>query len=271
MNPKISVKCFRARVYGYYRAHRRAMPWRDTTEPYRILVSEVMLQQTQVSRVLDKYAQFIRAFPTVRSLAEADLSRILAVWQGLGYNRRALLLRKLAAEVVADYGGRIPGDRESLRALPGIGDATAGSICAFAFDQPVAFIETNIRSVFIHHFFKPGDTVSDRQILPLVERYLDAKHPREWYYALMDYGAHLKSVMPNPSRTSKHYVRQSRFEGSDRQIRGRLLRALLRASPLSLRQLCAEAGADKGRYHTIVERLCSEGLITKRGGLCSIA
>jgi len=247
------------------------MPWRDTTDPYRILVSEVMLQQTQVSRVLEKYVQFIRAFPTIRSLSKAKLSRILEVWQGLGYNRRALLLQKLAKKVVADYAGRIPSDRAVLKTLPGIGDATAGSLCAFAFDQPVVFIETNIRSVFIHHFFKPGVTVGDRQILPLVGKTLDTRHPREWYYALMDYGVYLKRIMPNPSRKSEHYSRQSRFEGSDRQIRGRLLRALLRTSPLSLRQLSAGAGGDTGRYIKIVDRLCADGLITKRGGLCSIA
>jgi A/G-specific adenine glycosylase len=264
------MKSFRRVVYDYYKGHRRDMPWRDTTDPYRILVSEIMLQQTQVSRVLDKYAQFIAAFPTLRSLSEARLSQILAVWQGLGYNRRALFLQTLAKKIVALYGGEIPSDRAVLKTLPGIGDATAGSICAFAFDQPVVFIETNIRSVFIRHFFKSGVQVCDDQILPLVEKTLDTKHPRQWYYALMDYGAHLKSIMPNPSRKSRHYTRQSRFEGSDRQIRGRLLRVLLQTSPISLQQLCVDAGADKIRYKRIIGGLCKEGLITKRGRLCSI-
>jgi A/G-specific adenine glycosylase len=265
------MKNFRKVVYDHYKRHRRAMPWRDTSNPYRILVSEIMLQQTQVPRVLDKYGQFLKSFPTVRKLAQAPLSKVLSVWQGLGYNRRALLLQRLARIVVAEHRGKIPEDRAVLKTLPGIGDATAGSICAFAFDQPVVFIETNIRSVFLHHFFKDRVSVNDDLILPLVARELDTGHPRRWYYALMDYGSFLKSIVPNPSRNSSHYARQSRFEGSDRQIRGRVLRILLKDSRVGLRRLCIDSGARGGRLKSVIDGLCKDGLITRRGSKCSIA
>ena len=266
----VPLKRFRTAVYDYYKRNRRDMPWRDTTDPYCIVVSEIMLQQTQVPRVLDKYVQFIAAFPTIRSLSKAKLSKILRVWQGLGFNRRALLLQKLARIVEADHAGKIPRDRAVLRTLPGIGEATAGSICAFAFDQSEVFIETNIRSVFIHHFFKDSSSVSDDQILPLVAQTLDTRHPREWYYALMDYGSHLKRVVVNPSRQSRHYAKQSRFEGSNRQMRGRILRILLKTSPVPLKLICDTIGEDRIRCNAIIHGLCKDGLITKRGALCTI-
>ncbi len=267
----VSLRSFRRAVQDYYERNRRDMPWRRTSDPYRILISEIMLQQTQVSRVTDTYARFIAAFPTIRSLSRARLPDILKIWQGLGYNRRALFLQKLAKAVVSEYAGRIPSDRSVLRTLPGIGDATAGSICAFAFGQPVVFIETNIRTVFIHHFFKGRHGVIDSRILPLVARTLDTGHPREWYYALMDYGSYLKSIVVNPSRRSSQYAKQPRFEGSDRQVRGRILRILLATSPVPLRRMCSLTGTSRPRCSMIIDGLCKDGLITKRGAVCRIA
>jgi len=267
----VSTAFFRRVVYGYYKKNRRDMPWRRTHDPYRILVSEIMLQQTQVSRVTEKYREFIRAFPTIRSLARAPLQEILRVWQGLGYNRRALLLQKLARIVVSQYEGRVPDERAALRGLPGIGDATAGALCAFAFDQPVAFIETNIRAAYIHHFFRNRTKVSDGELMPLAARTIDAAHPREWYYALMDYGSYLKRVSANPARRSSHYAKQARFEGSDRQVRGRILKMLLSASPATVRDLCAFTGADRARCNRIMTGLCKDGLIKRRGAVCMIA
>jgi A/G-specific adenine glycosylase len=266
----VTVRQFRAIIYAYYSRHKRKMPWRDTRNPYHIIVSEIMLQQTQVSRVLDTYTRFIRIFPDIRSLARAPLADILRAWQGLGYNRRALLLKRLAERVAADFGGRIPRAREILETLPGIGEATSGAVCAFAFDQPEVFIETNIRSVFIHYFFRKTQKVSDAQLLPWIEKALDRENPREWYYALMDYGVHLKSEIPNPSRKSRHYAKQERFEGSVRQIRGKIVKVLLSRRRLPVRELYALVCPDKKICDTIVKVLCEEGLVKKRGSFLSV-
>lgn len=264
------MKRFRKAVRDYYAKHARPMPWRETRDPYRIVVSEVMLQQTQVPRVIEKYKAFIRRFPTLRKLAAAQLRDVLAAWQGLGYNRRALALKRLAADVVARHGGRIPDDRDALRALPGIGEATSGSILAFAFNKPAVFIETNIRSVYIHHFFRDRAGVKDEELIPYIEKTLDRKNPREWYYALMDYGVYLKSQMPNPSRKSSHYKKQSRFKGSDRELRGRILRLLTAQGRMRQSVLLKALKSDRQRAGRILATLRSEGLITKQGNYFGI-
>jgi len=265
------VHRFRGTVYGYYRDRARALPWRKTNDPYKILISEVMLQQTQVARVIGKYEGFIRAFPDIESLARASLHQILTVWQGLGYNRRALALKRAAQIVVAHYGGRIPSSIESLKALPGIGSVTAHAICAFAFNEPTVFIETNIRTVFIHHFFENASDINDKEILPLVARTLDHANPRIWYYALMDYGVALKKRHGNPSRRSARYRRQSPFEGSNRQIRGMILQTLLETSGLSEDMLVKRLpfGAEAVRWS--LKQLEKDGLTLKRGDHISIA
>jgi len=224
-----------------------------------------MLQQTQVGRVIDKYKAFLRRFPTIESLARAPLRDILEVWQGLGYNRRALALKRLAAIIVDDYGGRIPSDIEVLKALPGVGAATAGAVCAFAFDKPAVFVETNIRSVFIRYFFHDWDGVKDSEILPLVAQTLDAKRPRQWYYALMDYGVALKEQHPNPSRRSAHYAKQSPFEGSLRQVRGMILRALVKDPGITEAALVHEINHDAERVGQCLQQLCREGFVFKKG------
>lgn len=224
------VKTFQKTVLGFYRASGRDFSWRHTTDPYHILVSEIMLQQTQVKRVEEKYPEFIKRFPTVSKLARAHIQSVLKMWQGMGYNRRALNLHKAAQKIVKDYGGIIPKRTEELVALPGVGPSTAGGVLAYAYNTPVVFIETNIRRVFIHHFFPKQESVSDNELLPYIEQTLDHDNPRQWYWALMDYGTHLSSVTVNPNRRSKHYSRQSAFEGSVRQVRGEILRQSLAGS-----------------------------------------
>lgn len=224
----MKVKSFQEAVWAHYRAHgRHGLPWRETHDPYRILVSEVMLQQTQVARVLSKYPEFLARFPTVESLAAAAVKDVLSAWQGLGYNRRALLLKRAAEAVARDYGGKFPQTKAELEALPGIGQSTAGALSAFAFGKGVPFIETNIRAAYIHAFFPGKDGVKDKDLLPVIEESLDRANPREWFYALMDYGVHLKAVNPNPSRKSAHHVRQSAFKGSNRELRAQILRLIL--------------------------------------------
>ncbi|MHB8051424.1 MAG: HhH-GPD family protein [Coriobacteriia bacterium] len=254
-----------SRVWRHYGdGARDALPWRQTTDPYRVLVSEVMLQQTQVSRVVPKYETFIEVFPTVEALAEAPTDRLLAVWQGLGYNRRALALRRAAETIVRDHGGEVPRTLEELTALPGIGRATAAQVLAFAFDIGVPFIETNIRTVYLHEFFPGSEDVPDAAILPLVADTLDHSRPREWFWALLDYGAYLKASMPNPSRRSRHHVQQGRFEGSNRQLRGRLLAELtLRAGSgaVSATELAGVVQFEPERVVAALTALQSEGFV----------
>lgn len=268
MNPGLSpgeVEHFRGLIYRHYQSHKREMPWRRTRDPYHILVSEIMLQQTQVERVLGKYGEFLERFPDLATLARVPWPEVLAVWQGLGYNRRALALKRLAQAVMAAWGGHLPDNEEDLRTLPGIGPATAGALLAFAFEQPVAFIETNIRRVFLHFFFAQQQGVKDREILPLVEETLDRERVRAWYYALMDYGAALKKLGPNPNRRSAHYARQSPFYGSNREVRSLILKTLLTESVDSLEELARNIGRPKARTRTALEQLLAEGFVWREG------
>jgi A/G-specific adenine glycosylase len=266
-----AVHRFRRHIYRFFHGQGRRMPWRETADPYYILVSEIMLQQTQVSRVALKYEPFITAFPDLGSLARAPLGEIMAKWQGLGYNRRALALQRLAQRVVAEFDGHLPAAAATLRTLPGIGEATAGALAAFAFNQPAVFIETNIRRVFLHCFF-PGRTgVKDREILPLVDQTLDREQPRLWYYALMDYGAMLKGAAPNPNRRSAHHQRQAPFADSDRQIRGLILKTLLATPALSVEALVETVGKSPARTIGLIRTLIQEGFLEEAGAGLRIA
>ena len=265
------ARAFQELIYHYYQEHGRPFPWRMTHDPYHILVSEIMLQQTQTERVVEKYRQFINSFPDLPSLARAPLRQILRVWQGLGYNRRALALERIAETVMSEFNGNLPPSPEALMTLPGIGRATACAICAFAFNQPVVFVETNIRRVFIHHFFQRKNNVRDTEILPLVEKTLDTSNPRKWYFALMDYGVMLKKDHQNPNRRSAHYQRQAPFEGSDRQIRGMILRALTTESPISQREIIRRLGMDPERVKNNLIQLQKEGFLKKKRNRFTIA
>ena len=311
------VSMFREIILSRYQRSGRSFPWRETTDPYAILVSEIMLQQTQTDRVVPKYLDFLEAFPDFDHLAAASLKDVLAKWQGLGYNRRGKALRDAAQMVVERFGGKLPDFYEDLLTFPGIGPYTAGAVCAFAFDQPVVFMDTNIRRVFIHFFFPDREGVRDSEIVPLVEKTLDRKLPREWYSALMDYGALLKGaesgrkgggkgkkedgkglkkdgkgtkeggkqqkkdgkggkkdgkVERNPNRRSAHYAKQSPFEGSDRQIRGAILRELLGegGSGMKEHELAATIGkGDRGereRVRYILDQLEREGFVREEKG-----
>ena len=253
-------------VWQYYQEHRRAMKWRDTIHPYWVLVSEIMLQQTQVSRVQIKFEEFINVFPTMESLAEASLGDVLRVWQGMGYNRRGKFLWQTAQIIVSEHKGQIPQDPNILVTFPGIGPATAASIVCYAYNLPVMFIETNVRRVFIHHCFADGRDISDQDLAPLVQETVDMnrENPREWYYALMDYGTYLKTIVPNPNRRSKHYTRQSQFEGSNRQVRAWILRFVLEAprTRLELAELISDERRDEN-----IQALIHEGLIEEVEGV----
>lgn len=259
----------------------RDLPWRDTFDPYAILLSEVMLQQTQVARVLGRWEKWLETFPTVADLAEAPLPPVLELWQGMGYNRRALNLKRCAEEVQANHAGVIPEDKKELLALPGIGPSTSAGVRVFAFSQPDIYIETNVRAVFIHELFPESDSVSDKELEPLVAATCphDAS-VRDWYYALLDYGAHLKRTMPNPTRRSRQYARQSKFEGSHRQKRAYLLREVI-AEPKTadeLRESLARHEQEAGRpapeledVMGILEELSREGFVLQQGEVWACA
>jgi A/G-specific adenine glycosylase len=251
---------FKKIIWTHYKKNKRDFPWRKTHNPYKILVSEVMLQQTQSHRVVPKYISFLERFPSVEVLAAATLQDVLREWQGLGYNRRALFLKKCAESVVTKYNGIFPKDLSALLALPGIGRATAGDILAFAWNIPTVFIETNIRSVFIHFFFNNARQVRDVEILPLVEKTLDMKNPREWYWALFDYGVLLKKTI-NLNCKSAHYVKQTKFIGSSRQKRSAILRLILE-KPVKQKEVERVLGYDHETVQKILRGLEKDGLIT---------
>jgi A/G-specific adenine glycosylase len=259
LSPKLTN--FRQTIWDYYHDHGRDLPWRHQPTSYQVVISELMLQQTQVSRVLERYPHWLERFPAFEALAAASVAEVLDEWQGMGYNRRALWLHGIAKAVVGDYVGELPSDPNELIKLPGIGPNTAGSIAAFAHNLPVVFIETNIRRVYLHEFFTDELGVADKQLFPLIEATVDREHPREWYYALMDYGAFLAKTVPNPNRRSKHHTVQSRFEGSKRQLRGELLRQLL----IRPRRL-SEFEVDDARLAATLEILLKEGFINHRDG-----
>ena len=257
------IQRFQQDVWDYYARHARVMPWRriqadNTIDPYYILVSELMLQQTQVQRVIPKFESFIATFPTVQSLAQAQLSDVLRQWQGLGYNRRAKFLWHAAQKIIDTYGGVIPATEKELETLPGVGKNTAAAIYCYVYNKPTNFIETNIRTVYIDRFFPDQDAVDDSAILELVEQSCDVHEPRQWYWALMDYGTHLKATKGNVSRQSKSYVKQSTFKGSRREIRGKILKVLT-VRPQDYNELSIQIADD--RLQSVLQDLEQEGFI----------
>ncbi|MFH1832129.1 MAG: A/G-specific adenine glycosylase [bacterium] len=305
-----AVKKFQEIIYDYYYTHRRDFVWREQINPYYVLVSEIMLQQTQTDRVSQKFIDFVTRFPDFSTLAHAPFDEVLRYWKGLGYNRRALYIHKIAQKVTNDFGGVLPNDPEILETFAGIGHNTASSICAFAFNRPTVFIETNIRTVYIYLFganitqnvkrlasksahpelvegAKASTLVHDKELMPLVAKTLDLNSPRDWYYALMDYGVMLKKTVGNVSRLSKHYTKQSKFQGSDRQIRGIILQVLLDYPGISEQEIIERTGKEQARvpalrsYEPIgeersrvlkmLEALCNEGFVKKSGQILLLA
>ena len=253
------VRRFRSIVLGYWRKHgRHDLPWRKTKDPYKILVSEIMLQQTQVSRVIPKYNEFLKQFPNVKVLAKAQLIDVLRVWSGLGYNRRAKFLHDAAIWITKEYKGKFPQTYEGLRRLPGVGEYTAKAILVFAFNQPEVLIETNIRTVYLRAFFQDTVNVSDREVHPYMEKAAKGQNPRTWHWSLMDNGAYLKKSGVKLNAKSAHYSQQSKFEGSLRQVRGAILRAQVHGEKIRDFRDCY---GDK--FAKALASLRREGLLTR--------
>lgn len=254
----------------------RDFPWRNTTDAYEVLVSEVMLQQTQVARALRYWEAFIKLFPTIDALAAADTATVLEAWQGLGYNRRALMLKRCAEVCSREYAGTLPDNYDQLLDLPGIGKATAAGVLAFAYNQPSMYLETNVRTVFLHEFFPDTQGVTDKQLEPLVAKTCPENDARRWYYALLDYGAYLKSVLPNPSRRSAHHTQQSKYVGSRRQKRAELVRFALASERFTFAEACVclsefersqkRNEPDPGLVQSILDDLVKEGFLANQRG-----
>ncbi len=262
------IQEFQNRIINYYHSEGRNFPWRKSITPYSILVSEIMLQQTQTYRVEPKFLHWLEEVPGFSELADLSTPKLLELWQGLGYNRRALALRESARKVVNEFNGELPADPEILRTFPGIGPATAASICAFAFNMPVVFIETNIRRVFIHFFFNDQvEAITDKDLQPLVEAALYRESPRDWYNALMDIGTELKSVVSNPNRRSRHYTKQAAFEGSNRQARGAILKILQSHPDLKAVEIAGKTGIGYERIEKAARQLEEEGFIAAEKGI----
>jgi A/G-specific adenine glycosylase len=231
-----------------------------------------MLQQTQVERVSPYYTKFLKKFPTVRVLAKAPLSEVLIHWQGLGYNRRAKMLHLAAKEVVEKYKGKFPQSVEMLELLPGIGPYTARAIAAFAYNQDVVFIETNLRTVITHHFFKDQNGVEDKEIITILAQVFpnskkEGQTSREWYAALMDYGSYLKRSGIRINSKSKTYSKQSKFAGSDREIRGLLIKTFAQG-PNTKRYLQKLFRDDqKNQIERQLQKLIDEKLLEKCKGV----
>ncbi len=264
----MTVPEFQRTVYEYYREHGRSFPWRETIDPYAITVSELMLQQTQTERVVPKYLAFLAKLPTWEAVATVDTATLLRLWQGLGYNRRALNLKRMAEAVVIKG---LQNNDNYLRALPGIGPYTAGAIRTFAFNEPVVMIETNIRRAFLYHFFDGKEGVADKELLPIIEEAVDRNHPREWYYALMDYGAWLAKTQPNANRRSKHYAKRSAFTGSLRQLRGHIVRYATVHPVTTMTELLQETDQQPERLTEALSSLIKDGFLTQDGDTIQLA
>jgi A/G-specific adenine glycosylase len=216
-------------------------------------------------------------WPTAPLLARASLPEVLSEWSGLGYNRRARFLMETARVITETYGGEPPRSTDLLDALPGVGPYTAGAIACFAFNEATVFLETNIRAVMLHFFFPDRaagkdavrDAVQDCEILPLLEENLDRENPRRWYYALMDYGAALKRLTPNPGRRSATYRKQSAFRGSLREVRGSVVRALLKgvADRADLRKRLDLSSVEDADVDLALKALEKDGMVAEKDGV----
>jgi A/G-specific adenine glycosylase len=260
---KKEIQQFQKKILEWYAINIRDFPWRQDRNPYHILISEVMSQQTQISRVVPKYEAWLEKFPTIEALAAAKISEVLAAWSGLGYNRRALFLKKAAEVIVQTYDGKFPQDEKSLRSLPGIGEYTARALLCFAFDQQIAVVDTNVRKVILVEFPDALDTIKDIQLI--AEQLLPHGKAYEWNQALMDYSSAIlkQEKIPIP--------KQSKFHGSHRYYRGQILKNLLQKKTIAVKEMGGlikkeYTNSDEKWLQKLIEELRAEGFIVIKNG-----
>lgn len=267
----VVISHFQVAILEYYQENARVFPWRETPEPYAVMVSEIMLQQTQADRVVPKFLAFLELFPTPLVLSNASTPDLLGLWQGLGYNRRALNLRRTAEVLVKEYNGKIPSDLQQLLALPGIGPYTAGAIRAFAFDLPSSVIDTNIRRVYLHVFFPDRERVTDKELVPYIDATLYKPSSRYWYSALMDIGHLLPKHVGNANTRSRHYARQGPLVGSNREVRGMLITLLTSIKTINCTLLSKTLDLPTERINPAVAQLLAEGFLEQQGDVLHLA
>lgn len=255
-------EAFQEKILAFYKEHGRKLPWRETTDRYKVMVSEIMLQQTQVDRVIPKYEAWLKAFPHIEALAKAPLSKVLQLWSGLGYNSRAKRLQDAAKKVVEEYNGIIPKTPEELIKLPGIGPYTARSILIFADNQDLATVDTNIRRIFIHEF-KLAEQISDKELFKLAEDVLPKGKSRDWHNALMDYGA---TYLTSRKTKIKPKQAQSKFKGSKRFYRGRIIKHLTTQERITVEQAKVLFPDCEHDLREILAELKAEGLLAEKDG-----
>jgi len=226
------MKPFQRRILSWYKKNKRDLPWRKTTNPYRILVSEIMLQQTQVDRVIPYYLKFIKKFPDLETLAKADKKLVLQHWSGLGYNNRVLRLQQLT-QILIKNKKSIPQTAEELLQLPGIGAYTANAVLAFAFNKEVPVLDTNIRRVLMHELTLP-EHIDIKKLKKIAQSYILKGKSRLWHNALMDYGA---LVLTAKKTGIAPLSKQSAFKGSDREVRGFIIKTLLKEKRISINKI----------------------------------
>jgi A/G-specific adenine glycosylase len=258
---------FRRTIYSNYEESGRVFPWRENTDPWGVMISEFMLQQTQTDRVIAYWERWMRLWPSPRDLAKAPLDKVMREWNGLGYNRRACYIKDSAGIIVKSFAGKVPETPLDLESLPGVGPYAAGAIACFGYNYPAIFIETNIRATMLHFFFQGREGIKDKEIFPLLKAVLDRENPRKWYWALMDYGAALKHVTTNPNRKSAHYTKQSIFSGSFRQQRGQVIKALVFLGPGSVEDLARRTGLGKEDVYKVMETLERDLMVAEDEGV----
>ncbi len=255
------IRQVRRKILGYYRRHGRKLPFRKTTDPYKITVAEIMLQQTQVDRVLPKYVDWVKKWPNWQTLSEATNRELLIMWSGLGYNRRALYLGEMSRTIVEQHRGLLPDNPETLRALPGIGPYTSRAILIFAFNRPLVTIDTNIRRVLITELGLPH-SISATALERVALQILPVRRARDWHNALMDYGA---MVLTSRKSGVRPLSRQSKFEGSLRQIRGEIVRQLTTKKRVSLASVAKKLGRPMEDVRKAAKGLANDRLICVNG------
>lgn len=266
---------FQAFIFAWWEKNKRDLPWRRTHNPYRILVAEIMLQQTQVLRVIPKYAEFIEAYPTLNSLARASTADMLRLWKGIGYNRRALYLKKTAEMVVGEYNGKFPKEEQLLVELPGLGTYTARAILVFAYKQNIAAVDTNIRKT-ITHFFFDGKPQKEKIIQSVADQLVPKGKSWEWHQALMDYGALAlpRTVNPDPIGVNREQITKKKpFKDSNRFFRGRII-DILREKEMKELELIDDCAREYDRsedfIQSILQGLEKDALIVRKNGILTL-
>ena len=257
---KQDIELFRQKIFEFYRLHGRSFPWRETTDRYAVMISEIMLQQTQAERVVPRFEEWLRHFPDCEHLSSASLREVLSLWSGLGYNSRAVRLHRCANLIMDSFGGIVPSRPEILKTLPGIGEYTSRSIPVFADNLDTAAVDTNIRRIMIHEFGLPED-IGPAALQQEAEAFVPHGRSREWHNALMDYGS---LVLTSKKTGIRPLTKQSKFQGSRRWYRGKLVKELINTGEMFLEEISEKYASCPWDLEEIINDLITEGVVERQ-------